>query len=300
MIHWGVLGVGSIAHRFIESLRHSTTGELVALASRNPETTNRYPGVVVHPTYEGLLTDPTVDIVYIASPHMTHYEWIIKALEHKKHVLCEKPATLKASQIDEIHELATSQQCFFMEAFKTKFTPALKHLQDTLQGEEILKIEAQFCFNVPKEHARYLYDPQQGGALYDVNTYLAGFAQCFVKGADLTSRQVTWQDGVDVEFAYTLKADETLINLRGSIIEQRERDAWIETTHYRIHIPNFHRPTEYTINDQVVNIPLEGDDFSGEIEEAHRCILTKRIESEIHSHQDTKDLILLTETLRQQ
>src|SRR4051794_28139403 len=94
-LNWGILGTGSIAKAFANGLAKSQTGRFVAVGSRSQASADRFGEQFHvdrrHPSYETLLTDPTVQAVYICTPHPLHAEWAIRAAEANKHILCEKP-----------------------------------------------------------------------------------------------------------------------------------------------------------------------------------------------------------------
>ena len=178
MIRWGILGAGNIAKRFIKSLAHSQKGMLYAMASytfeKRQELMKSYSEVIVYDDYEKLLNDPLVDVVYIAMRHGDHYQWAKRAIEKKKAVLCEKPATLSYQQTKDLCDLSKQNRVFFMEGLKTRFIPLVEDIKKTLeQGVigDILRIDNTFCSDVPYNEKSYLFDKEQGGALYDVGIY---------------------------------------------------------------------------------------------------------------------------------
>src|SRR4051794_30757029 len=105
-IRWGVLGYARIAReQVMPSIQRSSNSVVHAVASRDPaklaECAARFPGTKGHHGYEALLQDPEIDAVYVPLPNSQHREWTIKAAEHGKHVLCEKPIALNASECRE-------------------------------------------------------------------------------------------------------------------------------------------------------------------------------------------------------
>src|SRR5271156_1217246 len=101
-VAWGIIGTGSIAHTFANGLAHSRTGKLAAVGSRTQDSADKFAkefGITnAHGSYEALLADPTVQAVYISTPHPTHAEWCIKAARAKKLILCEKPMTMNHAE----------------------------------------------------------------------------------------------------------------------------------------------------------------------------------------------------------
>ena len=111
-LRWGLLSTARINRLIIPAVRASARSEVVAVASRSPEKGRAYaaewniPRVL--PSYQALLDDPAIDVVYIALPNSLHVEWTVRALEHGKHVLCEKPLALIPEDVDRVEAAATA------------------------------------------------------------------------------------------------------------------------------------------------------------------------------------------------
>ena len=112
-LRWGILGTGTIAAKFAKDLLASKTGRLVAVGSRSAESAQRFgrdflPETPInrHSTYDALLADPTVDVVYISTPHPFHGQWSIRAALAGKHILCEKPLALNYADAMTVVEAA--------------------------------------------------------------------------------------------------------------------------------------------------------------------------------------------------
>ncbi len=120
-IKWGIMGIGGIAHSFAEGLRFVEDAELIAVGSRDAEKARSFAqkfGVKYHHgSYEDLVKNDRVRVVYISTPHGRHYEDILLCLEHGKAVLCEKSFTLNAKQAKEVIELARNKNLFFDQEF---------------------------------------------------------------------------------------------------------------------------------------------------------------------------------------
>src|SRR3569833_1598411 len=126
-LRWGIIGPGGIAQAFRDGVKNSKTGELVAIASRNPGKAglgDTFPGARILDGYDALLRDPEVDAIYIATPHPGHAEWAIKAAEAGKHVLVEKPLALRAFEVDAIHNAHRKAGTFVGDAFIFCLHPA--------------------------------------------------------------------------------------------------------------------------------------------------------------------------------
>ncbi|NDV61232.1 Gfo/Idh/MocA family oxidoreductase [Puniceicoccales bacterium CK1056] len=180
-LRWGILGTGAIAEAFAFGLEASETGKLVAVGSRTMESAQKFAkprGVdACHGSYEDLLADKSVEIVYIANPHPFHAEWAIKAALAGKHVLCEKPLAMTTGQGSTMIEAARANHVYLSEAFMYRFHPQIAKLVELIRDEvigEIRMIQAHFGFNVGdgfNPQNRLFNKELGGGSIMDVGCY---------------------------------------------------------------------------------------------------------------------------------
>ena len=182
-INWGIMGAGRIAGIFSAALRACEEANLYAIGSRTLEKAEEFAGLnqfqKAYGSYEELLADPQVDIVYVATPARYHYEGIKSCLLAGKNVLAEKPLTINAAQAEELIVLAREKKLFFMEAVWTKCHPAFLKLQDWIREGvlgEIRMAEGHFFTAAPSTHRLYSYE-NGGGALLDLGMYPIMYAQ---------------------------------------------------------------------------------------------------------------------------
>jgi predicted dehydrogenase len=150
-LRWGIIGTGRIAREFAAGIAHSRHGKLVAVASRSPiiEAAPEFGAAHRHTGYAKLLSDKSVDAVYIATPHPMHAEWAIRAAEAGKHVLCEKPIGMNAAEADAIIDAARRHDVFLMEAFMYRAHPQTEALTALVRSGaigEVRLIEASFGY----------------------------------------------------------------------------------------------------------------------------------------------------------
>jgi predicted dehydrogenase len=177
------MGCGGIARRFCDVLRKEGGVKIQAAAARDTEKAAAFAreyGAEWSGDYEGLVRNPDVDIVYIATVHGFHYEHIRLCLENGKGVLCEKPMVLHEWQARECFELAADKKLFLMEGMWVRCNPCVRKaaqwVSEGLIGDVRL-ITANFCFNSAYNPESRLYNPVLGGgALYDVGVYVIEFA----------------------------------------------------------------------------------------------------------------------------
>lgn len=178
-LRWGIIGLGSIAKTFAEALEHTPAGTLVAVASRSLEKArefgSRWPQATPYGSYDDLLADPAVDAVYIATPHPQHAQWIVRAAEAGKHILCEKPLTLNAAEAEAALFAVQRAGVFFMEAFMYRCHPQTARIAEIVrEGRlgEIRLIEAAFSFDQgPNPEGRHQANALGGGGILDVGCY---------------------------------------------------------------------------------------------------------------------------------
>lgn len=185
---WGIISTGKIAGKFADQLPQSKTGELFAVASRTVEKAEefaeKYDAKKFYGSYQEILHDPEVDIVYIATPHPQHAEWSIKAARAKKHNLCEKPLTLNLKEAHEVIEEARKNDVFLMEAFHYRCHPQTRVLIDLIRentiGEvRILRGAFSFHSHYGLEH-RTLNHALAGGGILDVGCYPVSMVRLLV------------------------------------------------------------------------------------------------------------------------
>jgi len=146
IIRWGILGCGRIARKFASDLQYVQGAELVAVGSRSQQAADEFarefPVHYLHNSYEALVANEKVDVIYIASPHSLHHEHALLCLRNKKAVLCEKAFAINLRQAQEMINLARQQHVFLMEALWTKFMPHYNLLQQMLGEGQLGKIQS--------------------------------------------------------------------------------------------------------------------------------------------------------------
>lgn len=189
-VTWGVLGTANIARKCtIPGMMKADNCRRYAVAGRNPEKVAEYVKEFGfekgYTSYDELLDDPEVEAVYIPLPNNLHCEWAIKALNKKKHVLCEKPLAVNAAQAEEMIEAAKENGVFLMEAFAYLHSPFITAMKNEIDAGTIGKvtyIESAFLtkgyVNNP-ENIRVRRDTY-GGSIYDVGCYCTSLSQWLI------------------------------------------------------------------------------------------------------------------------
>lgn len=210
VLRWGILGTARINRALIPPLNISPRNRLLAMASRDPERAQAYAnekGIErAHVSYEALLADPEVDVVYISLPNSLHAEWSIKAAEAGKHVLCEKPIALSLEDVDAITEASTKYGVIIAEAFMYRHHPQTLKVCELIESGaigELRLIRGAFTYSLSRPGDVRLRPELGGGSMWDIGCYPISFARTVLGGPTpeaVFGWQVIGPTGVDVSF----------------------------------------------------------------------------------------------------
>ena len=216
-VRWGILGAAKFAREFMgPALTLAPGGHVVALATSDPAKAESFrvfaPDLRVHHSYEALLADPGVDAVYIPLPNPLHVEWSLKAMRAGKHVLCEKPMAMQASDFDGLIAARDAAGVLAAEAFMIVHHPQWQRARQLLaEGVvgRLRRIDGAFAYNNRDAGNIRNQAEMGGGGLRDIGVYVMGGAR-FATGLEPTEVQarIEWENGVDVYAAITAKFGE--------------------------------------------------------------------------------------------
>lgn len=227
-LRWGILGYARIARvELMPAILRSSNSELAAIASRGraklDECAKAFPDVRALVGYEKLVTDPEVDAIYIPLPNSQHSEWTIRAAEHGKHVLCEKPIAMNAAECRAMMAACAKHRVTFMEAFMYRYTDRVRQVMEVLKGGalgEVKFISSSFRFLLQDPNSFKLAPELGGGSLYDVGCYpinFIGMVADFIGAGPATAVpesvavECVMKGGVDHIFSAVLKYPSGLI-----------------------------------------------------------------------------------------
>ena len=186
-VNWGFLGAGFVASRGLAPAVHASSGaNLYAVASRDEQRSATLEPERVHATYDDLLADERVDAVYISLSNSQHLEWVTKSLEAGKHVLCEKPLGLNASETEAMFASATKSGRLLVEAVWGRWHPRIARMVEIVASGAIgtiEHIETAFTFTSEMTDNYRLNPLMGGGALLDVGCYQAHAWVALTNGA---------------------------------------------------------------------------------------------------------------------
>ncbi|HZZ74377.1 MAG TPA: Gfo/Idh/MocA family oxidoreductase [Puia sp.] len=313
IIRWGILGCGRIARKFASDLTLVDGAELSAVAARRIEDAQvfakEFPARHVHGSYKDLVTNPAVDVIYVASPHALHHEHTLLCLNHQKAVLCEKAFALNLRQAKEMVEVSRNRKVFLMEALWSKFLPQYNKLQELIAAGELGEIKSilvNFGFIPQPPVPARLFDPALGGgSLLDIGIYNVFLVLSILGRPDTIEASMTpGPDGVDEQCASLFKyKNGAMAQLFSSLSSNLGTDADISGTKSRLRLTaRFYAPSA-TIElysgreDSREIIPVHKEGGSGYQYEARHvgeCLRKGLTESPVMSHNDS---LLIMETM---
>ncbi|MCB1230319.1 MAG: Gfo/Idh/MocA family oxidoreductase [Verrucomicrobiae bacterium] len=255
---WGLIGPGRFAREFASELILNDRARPVAVASRDPTRAREFAADFgfekSHDSYQALVDDPEVEIVYIVVPHVFHRGIAELAMRAGKAVVCEKPLTVNAAETRTLCELARERGVFLMEAMKTAFLPAIQRARQWIAAGEIgdvKLIRADFCFSGPDDPNDRLMNPKLGGGcVLDVGIYPI-FLSHFLGGkiCDLKTTGHLTETGVEDTVAISLTHENGACSaLTASFQSHESMDAVILGTAGSIQIPKFHTAQTAILN----------------------------------------------------
>ncbi|MGM9506910.1 Gfo/Idh/MocA family protein [Larkinella sp. GY13] len=314
VIRWGVLGLGRIAHKFVQDLQTVPDVELLAVASTSQERADefaaQYGAKHAYGSYEDLLTCEGLDVVYIATTHNHHFENTLLCLNAGIAVLCEKPFAMNAGQVRQMVETARSKQVFLMEALWSRFMPSVQKARELTENQAIGRVKglrADFGFIAPVDPEKRMYNKALGGgSLMDIGIYPLFLSYVFLGTPQtIKATAVFGSTGVDEQCGMVLTyAENQLAVLNSTVVSKTETDAVLYGETGNLYLPGrFHE------GDSVVHQPTNGEPqtftfarttwgYDYEAEHVSDCLRLKKTESPLWSLDDSLNLIGLLDAVR--
>ncbi|MFZ5909979.1 MAG: Gfo/Idh/MocA family protein [Chloroflexota bacterium] len=289
-LRWGLLSTARINRALIPALRGSRRNLLSAVASRSQETADAYAKEWRIPralgSYEALLDDPDIDVIYNPLPNHLHAEWTIKALQAGKHVLCEKPLALGASDVDKMAAAAKETGRALAEAFMYRHHPQTLKVQE-LVGKgalgELRLIRGAFTFVFTREDNYRFKKEMGGGSLWDVGCYPINYARTLVGAEPLEvfGWQVTGPGGCDETFVGQMRfPGDVLAQFDSSFRSSYRAEMEIVGSQASLRIPNPFKPDRREMlllqrdgRQEKIHIRSSGALYGGEVEDLADAIL---------------------------
>jgi len=292
ILNWGLLSTARINRALILPLRVSNRNRLLAVGSRSLESAESYAkdkGINrAHGTYESLLADPDIDVIYNPLPNHLHAEWTIKSVEAGKHVLCEKPLALSVDEVDAIKSAARAHDRVVAEAFMYRHHPQTLKVLDMVRNGSIgvLKlIRGAFSFMLTRENDVRLNPNWGGGSIWDVGCYPISFARTVVgeRPVDVSGWQSTGPTGIDMTFIGQMRfANGVLAQFDSSFELPFRTELELVGSEGILRIPKPFKPQvneeiHLTKHDRTETIIVKGQElYIGEVEDMADSILLGR------------------------
>lgn len=311
----GILGAGWIAEKMAETVSRMNGYEISAIASRSIERARLFAAKFniekAYGSYEELVRDNDIDLIYVATPHSHHFQHTKLAVEHGKPCLVEKAFTANAREAAELLQLAESKGVFVTEAIWTRYMPLSHKIKELLDGGAIGEprlLSASLCY--PLEDKERITNPALcGGALLDVGVYVLNFARMYF-GSDIVKTVTNCQlgaTGIDMQESISLSyADGKMANLQAGARCLNDRQGVISGTEGYIRIDNVNCPERVEVYRNyalVATYEKPSDMISGyeyQVMESRRSIEAGLLESPMMPHAETISIMHQMDSLRKE
>lgn len=315
---FAILGLGGIAVKMAETVIRMDDIELYAVASRDAEKAKtfaqKYNVKKAYGSYDEMLKDDQIDLVYIALPHSHHCEWSKAAINAGRNVLCEKAFSVSEAEAREMIELAEKKNVFITEAIWTRYMPSRQIIKDLLDKNtigKIVSISANLGYRIDT-HDRIINPELAGGALLDLTIYPLNFAS-MVHGDDIkaihascmmTGTGVDGQDNVMISYS-----DGCMASLFTTIYGLSNRMGLIVGTDGFIEVENINNPQEIRVysadrsNPELlrrIKVPEQISGYEYEVLACKAAIENGKLECPEMPHSETLEIMRQTDIIRKQ
>ena len=312
---WGILGPGGIARAFAKDLQLLDGHEVAAVGSRTLSNAQEFAkrfGGTAYGSYEELVADLTVDAIYVATPHPSHKDNVISALNAGKPVLCEKPFAVNAQEAREMVLAAEKNGVALMEAMWARFLPHYAHVREIIASGvlgQILTVQADHGQRLADRNIPRLIEPSlAGGALLDLGIYPVSFAHMILGNpAKITASAVLTDKGVDAQTSMIFDyADGAQAILTTTMIEQTPCRAVVAGVNGWLEIDRtFYNPTSMRVvllDGSVTQYPhtYTGHGLREQAEAFKKLVQSGKYQSEILTWKDTVDIMGTLDAVRSQ
>lgn len=297
LFRWGILGAGTIAQKFCLGVQALPDHQLIAVGSRSQEKADTFGDQFAmphrHTSYAALVADPDVDAIYVATPHAMHKEHTLLALRAGKHVLCEKPFAVNATEARAMIDEARQQKRFLMEAMWMRFIPGILEAKRLIaEGAigEVRMVTADCGFRTGFNPESRLFAPALGGGgLLDVGVYPISLASMLLgRPAQIATVAQLGETGVDEQSAFLLRyPGGQLATLFTAIRTKTPVDCVIMGTEgmLRLH-PPFLATKTLTLTQagqapQTIDVPFTANGYNYQAAAVADCVRAGRLESSL-------------------
>lgn len=315
---FAILGLGGIAVKMAETIIRMDGVELYAVSSRDAEKAEafakKYHAEKAYGSYDEMLKDEQIDLIYIALPHSHHCKWTKAAINAGRNVLCEKAFAVNEAEAREMIELAETKHVFLTEAIWTRYMPSRKIIDELLHKNtigKIVSISANLGYRIDT-HERIINPELAGGALLDLTVYPLNFSS-MVHGDDIkaihascvmTDTGVDGQDNVMIQYA-----DGCMASLFTTIYGLSNRMGLIVGTDGFIEVENINNPQEIRVYSsdrsnpellQRIKVPEQISGYEYEVLACKDAIENGKLECPEMPHSETLEIMRQMDIIRKQ
>lgn len=312
----GIIGCGRIARTMADTINNTKGFELYAVAARDIERANAFKeefnASVSYGSYEELVSDDNVELVYVATPHSHHKDHMLLCLNHNKPILCEKAFTVNEAEAKEVLTLAKEKGIFVAEAIWTRYMPARKLIDKIIREGKIgrvTSVTANLGYQI-SDKERIIDPALGGGALLDIGIYPLNFALMARNNVNvkaLTGVCTKAETGVDLQDSMVLCfEDGSIATIFADAEITSDRRGYIYGTNGYIEVENINNPEVIRVYDNSrkpfmnteIIIKKDYNGYEYELLEAKKCIEEGKIESELMSHNETLRVMRFMDAFR--
>jgi len=317
-VRWGIVATGTISRQMTSDLKLVADADVVAVSSRHADSSNSFADefdiLNRFDDYAAFLNSD-IDAVYIGTPHATHFAFAESAILAGKHVLCEKPLGLDATEVRTLSALARRHEVFLMEAMWMKFNPLYERLVCLLaEGRigEVRSVQAAFGIPFPQDDSSRWKPEMRGSALLDQGIYPVTLAHMILgKPVSLHADGVVRADGIDLSEHFTLEySDGRYAHGAASMVEFSDLTASIcgSTGWITVKAP-FWASAELTVHrpwnpdgeeSTVMKTRWEGNGYVPMLHSVNRSILAGHLENSVHTNDAAADVFDVLDEIRRQ
>lgn len=302
-IRFGIVGTGTIAHRFANAIKNVSNAELIAVASRTKDNAENFGDEFGIPyrfeSYEKMAQSDVIDAAYIAVPHSGHIGCSCLMMNNGKHVLCEKPMAVNTAEAEEMFRCAENNNVMLMEAMWARLVPGTVRMLELVENGvlgDILGVEGKFCYTMDEDEMdHHVFKPENGGgSLLDVGVYGLNFASWYL-GKDVAeiNAQSDFYNGVDSHTCAILKYKSGAIaDISSAILLRKPNEGYIYGSKGYAHLRRFYAPQEIEIHlnsgeNETISVPYAGNGFEEQIAHFCECISLGLKQSPVVSPEQT-------------
>ena len=302
-IRFGIVGTGTIAHRFAEAIKNVSNAELAAVASRTSENAEKFGDEFGIPfrfdSYEKMAQSDKIDAAYIAVPHSGHIECSCLMMNNKKHVLCEKPMAVNLKEAQQMFSCAEENNVLLMEAMWARLVPGtiklLELVADGVLGE-IRGVEGKFCYTMDEdEMGHHVFKNENGGgSLLDVGVYGLNFASWYLgKNIAEMNAFADFYNDVDSHTCALIKyKNGAIADLSSAVLLRKPNEGYVYGSKGYAHLQRFYAPQKIELyfnngERQSISVPYKGNGFEEQITHFSECVLNGLKESPVVTREQT-------------